>query len=379
MTFNGASKAGTVRRAEWTLALGVALFGVVVGPSRAGDFRVGGRTQSALVRDDNVLEASLSDSTQTDAALRLLGEGWLIAEALPLESRAQLSFRGLAESFQDHSAEDRRQGEASLWWDLASVTARRRLTLEAGYGLRAYAGSPTRGHHRAWGQITGTAPVGPRGSLVGRLDVWQLDFRRTARTDRTGGGFDLSYEHPCRRRLVLRAGLELGAVGHGVESLRLDRSTDPQDLVIGADRRDRSRFVHLGFRRNGRLVVQAQAGLRIQASNSVDGVFRRPEVSWLVSRPLAWRVSVQCYGNLSRTTYTESVLRRVLITRTGEIEAGDDDNTVVLRCARPVGYGWDLDARVGWYRNEALLVGVYYRKQVVSVGISRNFGSPSGF
>ena len=76
---------------------------------------------------------------------------------------------------------------------------------------------------------------------------------------------------------------------------------------------------------------------------------------------------------------TARALRHVSVTRTGEIEAGDDDNTIVLRVARPLGHRWDLDARIGWYRNEALLLGVYYRKQVISLGVSQNFGSASSF
>ena len=126
-------------------------------------------------------------------------------------------------------------------------------------------------------------------------------------------------------------------------------------------------------------MVEAEVGIRLQASNSLDGEYERPRVTWLVSRPLGWRVIGQFYGSLERTTYSEPLLHRFSVVRTGEIEAGDNDNTITFRLARPIGYGWDLDARVGWYRNEALLVGVFYRKQVASVGISRSFGSPTSF
>ena len=345
----------------------------------AGTLRGGGRLQSSFAHDNNVFEDSDGARRRSAGSLRLLGEVQLQAPELPLASRAEVSLRGLAESFQDHPGENRRQGEAGLSWDLASATARHRVALEAGYGLRAYSASSSRGHHRTWARAVGVAPVGPRGSLVGRLDAWQLDFRRTARTDRTGGGFDLSYEHAWGRWLVLRGGLELGTVHHRSKSLRsLAEGQDPF-AVYGADRRDQRRFLHVGCRKAGRLVAQADAGFRMQASNSLDGVLHRPEVTWLVSWPLGWRVIGQFYGNLEHTTYTERALRAVSVTRTGEIEAGEDDNTIVLRLTRPVGRGWDLDARLGWYRNEALLVGVYYHKRVASLGISRNFGSSSGF
>ena len=353
-------------------------FTLLPGRATAVDLQVGGRVQSSYAHDNNVFEVTDPARRQTTGSLRLLGEVRLAALELPLDSRAELSLRGLAESFPECPAEDRRQGEAGLSWDLASAAARHRLTLDAGYGLRAYPDSSSRGHHRAWGRASGVAPVGPRGSLVGRLNAWQLDFRRLPGTDQAGGNFDLSYEHPWGRRLVLRGGIELGMVRHRSVSL-LVPGVYPDTSVYGAERRDHYRFLHVGCRKTGRLVVQIQAGIRMQASNSLDGVFHRPEVTWLVSRPLGWRIIWQFYGSLEHTTYTVPALRHQPITRTGEIEAGDDDNSIVLRLARPLSRRWDLDARIGWYRNEALLLGVYYRKQVTSLGISRSFGASSAF
>jgi hypothetical protein len=371
-----------MRRAEWAFATGLTLLAAVVIPAQAGEFRGSGRLQSALVHDDNVFEAMDAGGRRADSSLRFLGDGRLAVGALPLGSRADLSLRVLSESFRDNPAEDRRQGEAGLAWDIASATARRRFALEAGYGLRAYPDSTSRGHHRAWGRVTGVVPVGPRGSLVGRFDVWQLDFRTASRVDRVdqaGGGFDLSYEHPVGRHLVLQGGLELSGVHHGVKSLRFVPRQKPPvlDPDLGPDRRDQGRFLHAGIRRTGRLVLQVQAGIRTQASNSIDGVFHRPEATWLISWPLGWSVIGQCYGSLKHTEYT--ALRGEQVTRIGEIEAGEDDNTIAVRLARPLGHGWDLDARAGWYRNEALFVGVYYGKRVISLGLSRNFGSSSGF
>jgi hypothetical protein len=161
--------------------------------------------------------------------------------------------------------------------------------------------------------------------------------------------------------------------------LHLIRDLDPPVLAPGADRRDSYRFLHAGLRHTGRLVAQAQVGLRVQTSNSIDGAFRRPEVTWLISCPMGWGITGLFYGNLERTTYTRSGVSDFFVPRTGEIEAGEDDNTIVLRLARPLGRGWDLDARLGWYRNEALFVGDYYRKQVLSLGFSRSFGSSSAF
>lgn len=368
-----------MRRADWALVAGMTLLAAFVIPVRAAEFRAGGRLQSALVHDDNVFEAMDAAGRHADSSLRLLGDGRFAVGALPLGSRAEISLRVLSESFRDKPSEDRRHGEAGLAWDLASATARHRLALEAGYGQRTYPDSTIRGHHRAWGRATGVIPVGPRGSLVGRFDVWQLDFRSTARVDQAGGGFDLSLEHPAGRHVVLQGGLELNVVHHGAPSVRFVPRQKPPELDTGLcpDRRDQGGGFHAGFRRVGRLVLQAQAGFRMQSSNSVDGTFHRPEVTWLVSWPWGWRVHGQVYGSLKHTDYT--ALRGMDVTRTGEIDAGEDDNTIAVRLARPLGHGWDMDARVGWYRNEAAFVGDYYLKRVISVGLSRSFGSPSGF
>ncbi len=337
-----------------------------------------GRLQTSFARDSNVLESTDSDGSSAANALRFLGEARLSAKEMPFGSRAEFSLRGLEERVEDHRRENRRQGEIGLSWVLSAAVSRRRLALDGGYGLRAYPDSSDRGHHRAWGRAAGAVPVGPRGVLTGTVDLFQLDFRRTERTDRVGGGFDLSYEHPWGRRSAVRGGVEVGTVRHGSPALR-KLGAGGDGSVYGGDRSDDYRFFHLGYRRTGRLVLQVQAGVRTQVSNSLDGEFDRPEVSWLVSRPLVERVIGQFYGNLVSVSYRSDDLERYLVTRVGEIEAGEDDNAIVLRLARSFGRDWDLDAHLGWYRNEGQEVGVYYRKTVISFGISRRFGSPSGF
>jgi hypothetical protein len=369
-----------MRRAERDrIAVVLLLLAVLVSPAPAAEVAGSGRVQTAAVHDDNVLEAMDPGGRRSDDCLRILGDGRLDIGALPLGSRAEMSLRVLSEWFRDYPAEDRRQAEASLAWVAASAATRRSLALEGGYGLRAYPDSTIRGHHRVWGRATGAVPMGPRGSLIGRFDLWQLDFRSTARVDQLGGAFDLSMEHPVARRLTLQGGLELSAVHHGVGALRFLPSQDPPELDPnpGPDRRDQGSFLHVGFRRAGRVILRAQVGYRTQTSNSIDGALRRPEATWLVSSPLGWRVTGQFYGNLKHTRYT--ALRGMQVTRTGEIDAGDDDNTIAVRLARPLGGGWDVDVRGGVYRNEAAFVGAQYRKRVVSMSVSRSFGVPSSF
>jgi hypothetical protein len=330
--------------------------------------------QSSLVRDDNVREATEDSLARADESLRLLGELRLDAGALPLDLSGAVSVRLLSESFRDLPSEDRRQLESTLSLGLAPASGRGRASLEAGYGMRAYPDSTSRGHRRGWGRITASAPVGPRGSLVGRLDAWRLDFRSTGRVDRTGGGVDLSYEHPAGAGIVLSGGLELGAVHHGIGRFRRGSGEDPPVLDLATDRRDQVRFFHLGARRVGRLVVRAEVGYRSQASNSIDAALHRRELTWLVSYSPGWGVTGQFFGNLEKTTYTEAALRDFDITRTGD-DLGENQNTVALRLARELVRNWDLEVRTGWYRNEGLLVKGYYRKQVTSVGLSWNFGS----
>jgi hypothetical protein len=368
-------------RSTW---LGVAWLACGQSSASATEFRGGGRLQSSFVHDGNIVEATVDSNRTADSFLRILGEVRLRAGRLPLDSRAELMLRGFSESYLDHPAVDRRQGEVDLPWCIASDVTRRRFEIEAGRGARAYPDSSGRGHHRNWGRAPGAVPAGPHGSLVARFETWQLDFLGTPQIDRAGTGFDLAYEHRLSPRNTLRTGLELGSVRCGWLSQSLVVHGDGQDPPVTSvegrsHRRDQYRFLHAGWRRIGRLVLQLQVGYRVQASNSFDGAFRRPEATWLVSRPLAGRVIGQFYGNLEHTTYDERRIGGVVAVFPGKINAGEDDNTVALRLARPIGKGWDLDARVGWYRNESVDIGVYYRKRVVSIGVTRNFGEASGF
>lgn len=352
------------------------------GPLLAGGPTAGIRLQSAVGHDNNVFEQLESENRIGDSFVRLQADGRLAWRRAAGRWRGELLGRALMESYAAEPAEDRRQGECSAALGVSDRRGARRLLLEGGISGRDYRSAPSRNHWRGWGRILSGISIGPRGTLVGRFDLWSLDFRRTGRRDRTGGAFDLSYEHPAGRELVLAGGLELGTTRHGVASIQLERGEipgEPSRLLEGPDRLDQVRRVHLGVRRLGRLLLRAQYGYRSQSSNSIDGEYRRHEISWLLSAALPAGLHGQFYGNRGHTRFTHPALDDYFIPRVGEIEAGEDDNTVAVRISRGILGAWSADLRAAWHRNESLLVGDYYDKVVATAGISWESGNPSGF
>jgi hypothetical protein len=79
---------------------------------------------------------------------------------------------------------------------------------------------------------------------------------------------------------------------------------------------------------------------------------------------------LQLRGRAEWTSYRDHGLSEVFISRLGEEqEAGEDNNSLQVRLRRPVARGWALEGRISWFRNESLLVGSYYRKNLGSIGI----------
>ncbi len=349
--------------------------------ARAAEIETGLRVREGGGYDSNLFELVDAKDREGDLFLRRQADAELTVRGLLPAGRLSGAVRGLVEQYGRFPAEDRRQGEVTLAWSAAQPRLRRRVSIDGGLRGRDYPDSALRTHWQAWGRLTGAVPVGPVGSLVGRCHLWTLDFRRTARRDRSGASFDLAYEHPVGRRWIATGGLELGTSNHGYPSLRLeaDGESPNRALVYGRDREDRARFLHLGLRRAGRLLAQAQYGYRTQRSNSVDGRYDRHEVSWLLARPLWGGVTGQFLGHVGWTRYTDPSLEEFDITRVGEVEAGEEDNTIALRLSRRLLPSLSADLRVAWYRNESAVVGEYYDKAVPSAGITWGWGSGSDF
>jgi hypothetical protein len=379
----GRSRGASALRWERThrVTLGVTLCLLSLAIPRSVRAAAGFRVLSGVGYDSNVLEGLERKNRLDDAFLRLQAEARLSTRALPGSARAELLGRGLLESFDRFPREDRRQGEVVGSIGLSDPRGVRTIALEAGLRGRDYPDSALRNHWRAWGGLTTSVPVGPRGVLTGRLSIWSLDFHSTRRRDRSGGSLDLSYVHPMVERVVLSGGLELGSVYHGFKSLQFDpeaENTGVAGTLYGPDREDHTRFVHLDIRRVGRVLMRLQYGYRVQSSNSIDGETRRGEVSWLFSSKLPYGVTGQCYGNWGRKRYTNPHLSQILVVRLDNIEASEDDNTIALRALRTLTGDLRADLRAGWYRNESYLISQYYNKTVFSAGLSWETGAGSG-
>lgn len=253
--------------------------------------------------------------------------------------------------------------------------------LDLGYAARQYPDSTSRDHRRSWGLAEAGLPLGPSGKLMARAELWSLDFLQTGRRDQLGTDLDLTIVQPLHPLLTVQAGLEFGSVHHGLPSIQVARqdSDSPWEPVWGPDRRDQFHRFHVGFWWRRFALAHLEYGFRSQGSNSIDAEISRHDLTWLLARPLPLGLGAQFYGNLEHTRYRDSRLSTILVLRSGDPDAGDDDNIVAVRLSRPVSRSWSVEARQAWYRNQSLLVQTYYRKQILSFGLTWETGTPSGF
>lgn len=348
-------------------------------PLHADDWNGTWRFQTSYGLDSNAKEGLPDVASRADGLARLLCDAEVYRGELPLESRLSLSLRGFTERYVERTEESRQQGEVRLALGLPVGARGARIRLEAGSSRRAYPDSTLRNFRRAWVHASGVLPLGPDGTLRPMLQVWSLDFRRTPRRDQFGRALDLAYERPLGIRWSGQFGLELGGVQHGRASIQRNSESDLEEFVLGPDQRDTYRHLHVSARFLRKILARLQYGLRSQRSNSFGSSFDRHELSWLVAAPLRAGVSLQLYGNLENTHYTDRDLDDVYILRAGEeSEAGQDNNQIVAGVSRPLGRHWHLDLRHGWYRNESLLIGTYYSKRILTLSLSWIAGRTSG-
>ncbi len=349
-----------------------------------GEWRGNLRLQTSYGGDSNVYESLEEASRRSDQLFRLLIEGEGERRGLPLGMRASLGARGFREDYRELTAEKRAQGEVqtALTMPLSGSGAQARL--EAGLTARSYpdvADSLSRDYDRGWITAESAAPLGPSGIVHLAFRLYSLDFDRTSRPDEWGSGVDLSYEHPLRAHLWGNVGLEFVGVRHGSPSIQWGDPDEGRTITVGPpDHRDNGRHVHVGVRWMRRLLVNLQYGYRAQNSNSLGSSFHRHEVRWLVGAPLPLGLTAQTYGNLEHTDYTDAHLDEVYIFRGGEeVEARDDNNQVVVGVTRQLVSKVKIELRHGWYRNESLLLGSYYRKAVWTLALGWESGRASAF
>lgn len=340
--------------------------------------------QSSYGGDDNVDEALGEQARRADQFFRLLGEAEVERAQLPLGARAALGLRGFREDYRELSREKRAQGEARLSLLLPLTRRGSSLRLEATAATRTYPSVPdsaSRDYDRKSLSLESEAPLGPRGFLRTSLRLFSLDFQRTPRPDQWGSGIDLTYEHPLRDRLIGQVGLELAGTRHGTPSVQWGDPDQGRTVVVGPpDQRDTVRHLHLGVRWMRRALVRLQYGFRTQSSNSLGSSFHRHEIRWLAALPARYRVTLETYGNVEHTDYTDAHLGEVYILRGGEeVEARDDNNQIAIGATRPLFGAVTMELRHAWYRNESLLLEKYYTKRVWSLALGWDAGRSSVF
>lgn len=303
---------------------------------------------------------------------RVQGEAEGATTRAPWTQRLGFSTRGFIERYSELPSEQRAQGEVRGFSDLRVGSRGGAARVEVSWRGRDYPDSTSRNFQRWSGGLRGRFRLGPKGIIQPRLELWTLDYARTAQRDQTGKAVEVAYELGLTPSLTASAGLEVGGLSLDRPSLQVERLPDTTVTISeGPAQRDNHRLARIGGRYLRGVLAQAEYGLRSYRSNSIGSSFRRHEFRWLVSKALPGNITGLFYGNIESTRYTDSNLDEVFVIRLGEEEeAGDDNNVIVLQATRRIASHLDLSLRHTWLENESLLVGSYYRKRVWWVAVS---------
>lgn len=270
--------------------------------------------------------------------------------------------RALADRYSRYGTESRDQIEGSL--DLQRRVAR----LGAIWGnarmeFRSYPDSTRRNYSRSAIGFGIRAPF--RGGILTLGGTGRgTDFRNTARFDRRGRAFSIGYRRPFSRRLELTGGLEF-------ESIRWGRVAYDTIGPKGIDQRDQSRDASIGARYLRGCLFEGTVGWKSVRSNSLGYSLGRKSAEVGVSGWLPGAVLVQVRGRVESVSYRDRNLGRIFfVPRNENIDASEDNNTVMVRIRRRLMREIAIDGRASWFRNESPFVGVYYRKAVASLGLA---------
>jgi hypothetical protein len=311
---------------------------------------------------------------QADQFLRLFAEGETGAwRSGPLQALGRI--RALTERYHEAPSESRYQAEGG-----GEITGRvaRASTIWASARLegRAYPDSTERNYGR--GQVSLGTSVPLRG---GRLSLGTtlggIDYRRTGSFDRRHEILSAEVGTGAGRRVELRLLTHLEWSRYARSAIK---RIGPDQFDLSGRQRDHAREIEIGASFHGAWLIEGGLSWQSVRSNSFGYSVGRKRVGAAISGWLPGEVLFQVRGQLEAVSYHDPGLDRVFIIRTGEDqEAGEDNNFGILRLRRAVYERIALDARYSFYRNESLLVGKFYRKSVVSLGLEwRPFG-PSDF
>ena len=345
------------------------------------DVIAGARLGLSTGTDTNPLEDLVDEDVDSDSFFRFQGEAQIATPRLGPLVQTSLFLRGFTERYSQQADEGRNQGEARFRTQMPLGQKGGLGILEAGIRARDYPDSTSRNFSRSWFRFASRFPLGPRGTFRPELFYWTLDYNRTLERDQAGFEVALAYDWRFQPRLTGTLGFELTSQDYDRPSLQANYTAEGElELNFGPKQSDSARFLRLNLRYVSRGLIQVQYGFRGQSSNSVGSSFRQHELRWLVSKPLRWRISGQCFGTWETTRYRGDDLDDIFILRAGEEqEAADDSNHIALQLSRPLKVGLRASARYSWYKNESLLVGSFYKKQVATLTLSWEAGRLSGF
>jgi hypothetical protein len=138
----------------------------------------------------------------------------------------------------------------------------------------------------------------------------------------------------------------------------------------GTDQRDRAREAQISFRYLRGWLFDASAGWRSVRSNSLGYSLGCKSLEGGVSGWMPTKVLLLVRGRFESVTYHDPGLDRIYVPRSENLESSEDNNSLMVRIRRRLIREIVIDGRASWFRNESPFIGLYYKKAVVSLGLS---------
>lgn len=309
--------------------------------------------------DGNVREAIDADR-RSDGFLRLL------TDATPGTFRARGfsvtgSGRGLLDRYSRYASESRDQVEGDL--DIQrKVRGRSAVWGNGRLQYRSYPDSLRRNFRREAYALGFRTPF-RGGSLTVGGSGRGIDFNDTARFDRRSRLLTISYRRAIESTLEISAAVELASSHWG-------RPAYDWSGPKGVDQKDRGRQILAGLRYVHGWLYELNLGWESVRSNSIGYSLGRRSIEAGLSGWLPGKLLLQARGRFEGVAYRDHNLDRIFLPRSENIEANEDNNSLILRLRRSLVRQLAVEGRFSWFRNESPFVGLYYSKTVASIGLA---------
>jgi hypothetical protein len=268
--------------------------------------------------------------------------------------------RALVDRYSRHGSESRDQIEGTV--DLQEKLRNSSVVWASGrVEYRSYPDSLRRNYQR------GTYALGIRtpfrgGSFTLGGSGRGIDFNGTPGYDRRSRAFSISYRHALTHEAEITGTTEF-------ESSHWSRPAfDDRNASKGFVQKDQGRQALIGFRYLHKWLFDLTLGWESIRSNSYGYSLARRSAEGGISGWIPGSLLLQLRGRIEGISYRDHDLAGVFL-RNGNVEANEDDNSLLLRLRRSLSRELAVEGRASWFRNRSPFVGLYYKKAVGSFGL----------